>query len=569
MSLDVGTCEWLAGEIDQNHLLPRDEFEPILKAFQAENPYADATALAEYLVRRGDLTTFQATRLLESAGRGLILGPYVLVDAVGVGSMGTVYKAIGKADRKEYALKVLPARGPWNIRQARRRLASFPADAHAGVIPFVDVGTSAGLHYLVWPYVIGETLEALVKRDGVLPPARAALIGLQIAQALKFCEQHRVYHGLLKPSNILIAPDGQTKLLDFGVGPLLADAESSESLVDTLSESATALNMLDCLSPEAIVEPSHRSVRADQYSLGCTLYYGLTGRYPFPDGNAFEKMAAHQTAQATPIGELNPAVPPPLARVIERLMQKSPELRYNNCDDLIEALHGLARQSTVYLPPQLAPTPFVAPRGPTTTPLRTSSTLLSAVTPRTAPAPPSAVEVTPPPSRPRLPTPPPPPVTPRPEHAQTPKLTFWQQLKESLLFWKPIHDQVGCTLLTPSSVLPGESVGLQAVIHSAARTAQAQTLPDWRGSAALARAIKRGSSVDVHIAVQEITMTKPVQHVKWSGFSAAAIFNLRVPEGWPAGMPLQGTLTISVDQTLLGALDFSVPIGAPTSTVQL
>src|SRR5204862_8104714 len=115
----------------------------------------------------------------------------------------------------------------------------------------------------------------------------------------------------------------QAKLLDFGVGPLLADAESSESLVDTLSESNTALNMLDCLSPEAIVDPGRRSIRGDQYSLGCVLYFALTGRYPFPEGNAFQKMAAHQSAQPAPLATLNPGVPPPLARGIARLMQKS------------------------------------------------------------------------------------------------------------------------------------------------------------------------------------------------------------------------------------------------------
>jgi hypothetical protein len=132
-----------------------------------------------------------------------------------------------------------------------------------------------------------------------------------------------------------------------------------------------------------------------------------------------------------------------------------------------------------------------------------------------------------------------------------------------------VHDPVGFTLLTPNSVLPGESLGLQAVLHGAARTAQAHSLPDWRGSAALSQAIKRGSVVDVHIAVQEIAITKPLQQVKWSGFSAATIFNVRVPETWPVGSPLQGTLTISVDQTPIGTLDFSVPIGAPNSPSQV
>src|SRR5437879_3255198 len=89
-------------------------------------PRAGAAAPPRHLVRLGLLTTFQATRLLEGQGRGLVLGPYVLLDAVGTGSLGTVYKAAGKADRRAYALKVLPAHGRWNVRQARRRVQAFP-----------------------------------------------------------------------------------------------------------------------------------------------------------------------------------------------------------------------------------------------------------------------------------------------------------------------------------------------------------------------------------------------------------------------------------------------------------
>ena len=97
---DAGSCEWLVGEIVHSHLLERGDLDPVVTAFQRENPYADATALAEHLVRRGFLTSFQATRLLEGQGRGLVLGPYILAETVGGGSLGTVYKAIGKADRR-------------------------------------------------------------------------------------------------------------------------------------------------------------------------------------------------------------------------------------------------------------------------------------------------------------------------------------------------------------------------------------------------------------------------------------------------------------------------------------
>src|SRR2546421_3334949 len=105
---DTGSCEWLATEIDLSRLVDREAVDPIVAAFQADTPHADATALAEHLVKLGLLTTFQATRLLEGQGRGLVLGPYVLADALGTGSMGTVYRALGRADGRPYAVKVLP-----------------------------------------------------------------------------------------------------------------------------------------------------------------------------------------------------------------------------------------------------------------------------------------------------------------------------------------------------------------------------------------------------------------------------------------------------------------------------
>src|SRR5205807_1704023 len=133
---DTGTCEWLLTEIVVSHLAERAALDPVVAEFRADNPYADATAVAEYLVKLGLLTTFQATRLLEGQGRGLVLGPYILVDVLGTGSIGTVYKALGRADRRPYAVKVLPVRSPWNVRQARKRLQQFPDEAHPAVVPW-------------------------------------------------------------------------------------------------------------------------------------------------------------------------------------------------------------------------------------------------------------------------------------------------------------------------------------------------------------------------------------------------------------------------------------------------
>lgn len=334
---DLGACEWFVWDLRRSGLIDRGQLDSIVSEFLKRNPRAEAPALAEYLVDQGTLTAFQAERILNGKTQGLVLGPYVLLDAIGSGSMGQVYKANSKNDGTLYAVKVLPRRSMWNVRLARRQVRSFGQFQHAAVVPFVDVGTAGGLHYLVWPLVEGAPLEQLVMQQGKLPYPQAALYALQVAQGLTVAHQNNLFHGLLKPSNIMVGADNQARVLDFGIGSLLVENEG-ESLVDTMSTANTLTSGLDCASPESIMEPTNRTPAGDQYSLGCTLYFCLTGRVPFPEGSAVEKMMAHQTKDAPDVRELAPDVPEGLALVVKKLMSKTPEERYTGCDELVEAL---------------------------------------------------------------------------------------------------------------------------------------------------------------------------------------------------------------------------------------
>jgi hypothetical protein len=334
---DLGACEWFVWDLRRSGLIDRGQLDQIVGEFLKRNPRAEAPALAEHLVQQGTLTTFQAERILNGKTQGLVLGPYVLLDAIGQGSMGQVYRATSKNDNLAYAVKVLPRRSMWNVRLARRQVRSFGQFSHAAVVPFVDVGTAGGLHYLVWPLVEGTTLEATVQQNGRLAPSHAALIGYQIAQGLNACHENSIFHGLLKPSNVMIGPDGQARILDFGIGSLLVENEG-ESLVDTMSTANTLTSGLDCASPESIMEPTNRTPAGDQYSLGCVLYYCLTGRVPFPEGSAVEKMMAHQTKEPVPVKQLAPDAPDGLVQVVKKLMAKTPEGRYGGTDEVVEAL---------------------------------------------------------------------------------------------------------------------------------------------------------------------------------------------------------------------------------------
>src|SRR5262249_15593565 len=155
--------------------------------------------------------------------------------------------------------------------------------------------TASGMHYLVWPFAEGRPLEAVVSERGPLPAGEIARLGVQLAQGLQHCHDRRVVHGLLKPTNVMIGYDGQARLMDFGIGALLAEtSDEANSMVDTASAANIVASMLECASPELVLDPTQLTAAGDQYSLGCVLYFCATGRYPFPGGSAIDKVVAHQ-----------------------------------------------------------------------------------------------------------------------------------------------------------------------------------------------------------------------------------------------------------------------------------
>ncbi len=382
VTTELGACEWFVWDLRRSNLIDRGRLDQIVGEFLQKNPRAEPPALAEFLIGKGILTEFQSERLLQGKTQGFVLGPFTLMDALGSGSMGTVYKAHNKSDNQWYAVKVLPRRSMWNVRIARRKVRSFEQCKHPAVIPFVDVGTAGGMHYLAWPYAEGETLDKFLQREGKLPADFVAHIAVQIAEGLEVCHQQALFHGLLKPSNIMIGPDRQVYILDFGIGCLLAETEG-ESLVDTMSTANSVTSGLDCSSPESIMDPTNLTPTGDQYSLGCVMYFMLTGQYPFPDGNAAEKMMAHQFKKPQALTELAPDTPADLIEVVDKLMQKKPEDRFNSVGEAVEVLKPLVRKrSGQHQRPQFKQQPAKTDGKPGAAPTPAKTAAPSAPTPR-------------------------------------------------------------------------------------------------------------------------------------------------------------------------------------------
>src|SRR3954447_23156672 len=203
LSTDLGACEWFVWDLRRSSLIDRGQLDQVIGEFLSKHPGAEPPALAEYLVSQGVLTAFQSERLLQGKTQGFVLGPFTLMDSLGSGSMGTVYKALSKTDNKWYAVKVLPRRSMWNVRIARRKVRSFDQCQHPAVVPFVDVGTAGGMHYLAWPMVEGEPLDKFIQAHGQPTPVQVAGFALQVAEGLEICHRHDLFHGLLKPSNLM------------------------------------------------------------------------------------------------------------------------------------------------------------------------------------------------------------------------------------------------------------------------------------------------------------------------------------------------------------------------------
>jgi serine/threonine protein kinase len=309
------------------------------------NSRQGADVLASHLEQEGVLTRFQTRAILAGSGSRLALSHFVLTDELGAGSMGTVYKARSTKDGGWYAIKTVPRKNVINLQSIGEKVAALKQVRHPRVSAMVQVGAQSDRVYMVWPLLEGgEKLDAIVARQGKLPPRQAAQVALQVASGLQAYHAHDLFHGLLKPNDVLIGSDRRVRILDFGVGFLLT-CERGKALLDTTTNGKALARGLDCASPESILDPLNRTCWGDQYSLGCILYFCLTGQFPFPTTNPVKKMMGHQFEAPEPVRDLAPEVSPRLAAIVEQLMRKMPEERYPSMDEVVVELQAVASDS--------------------------------------------------------------------------------------------------------------------------------------------------------------------------------------------------------------------------------
>jgi len=304
----------------------------------------DVDKLGAYLVERGALTQFQFTKLKQGTFQGLALRHFHILSPLGRGGMSTVYLAHDTrkpAGRQALvALKVLPAK---KAREEDRMLARFIREmdlaqrvSHPHLTKTYEAGDFNGVHFIAMEYIRGQSLRKFVSDHGTLSVPRAARFFAEVADGLQSAHDLGLVHRDLKPSNIMVTPNGHAKILDLGLA--LAINEELPKDKKIVGGQGYVVGTMDYIAPEQVDDPTGVDGRADLYSLGCSMYFALTGQPPFPGGTSLEKMKRHQRDYPDPISDFNPTIPAEFTRIIDRLMEKGPANRFQSAKAVREAL---------------------------------------------------------------------------------------------------------------------------------------------------------------------------------------------------------------------------------------
>ena len=320
-----------SGLVTEAQLVAAEREVGLVMTPRTADPEAWDRAVAEQFVVDGVLTRFQARELL--AGRTRFrLGQYTVLDEIGKGGMGQVFRAEHAMMGREVAVKVLPRAKstPESEAAFRREMRMLGRLDHENLVRAFDAGYDAMVYYLVTELVPGIDLKHYVQRHGPLDEATAASVIAQSARGLAYAHEQGLVHRDVKPGNLLVMQDGRVKVLDLGLAGSQLEEESSRI--------GRVVGTMDYIAPEQIRAPDDVGPSADIYALGCTLYYAVTGRVPFPGGSRKEKMQRHLTDTPDPVRRLAPHLSDAFCRVIDDTMAKTPEKRIASATKLVERL---------------------------------------------------------------------------------------------------------------------------------------------------------------------------------------------------------------------------------------
>ena len=329
-------------------LLTNSDVTEILLAFQKNNSTPTPQQFARQAIQLGKLTLFQAKLLLAKDPTALSLGPYLLLDKIGQGGMGSVYKARHKSMDRIVALKVLRRKGGISFESVKRFQREVLAAAkliHPNIVTAFDAGEQNGIHYLVMEFVEGGDLKSLIDRNGPLPLSQALQYTMQVARGLQYAHEQQIIHRDIKPANLLIDKTGFIKILDLGLARIVREQNSEEDF--SLTSDGAMMGTVDFLSPEQGIDTKSADVRSDIYSLGCTLFTLLAGEAVFPEGTLVSRILAHREKPVPSIRARRNDVPETVDLLIQKMLAKSPDDRPQSMTIVAETLQQILSANPV------------------------------------------------------------------------------------------------------------------------------------------------------------------------------------------------------------------------------
>ena len=298
----------------------------------------DDAELANRLVEMEVLTPYQAEQIL--GGRTKFnLGPYIVTESIGKGGMGQVYKAVHQMMGRICAVKILPLEKstPDSVNHFVREVRTHAQLDHPNLVRAYDAGRDGDVPYLVTEFVPGTDLRRLIRSRGRLSQQQAASVIMQAARGLEYAHQRGLIHRDVKPGNILVTPDGIAKVSDLGLAGFIHGLEDDP-------RAGKIVGTADYLAPEQIRTPNEITHVSDIYSLGCTLYYAVSGKVPFPGGTARDKARRHREETPWHPRRFNTELNEEFVDIIADMMEKDTTKRIQSAAEVVARLEQWASE---------------------------------------------------------------------------------------------------------------------------------------------------------------------------------------------------------------------------------
>jgi serine/threonine protein kinase len=334
----------LTSRLTASGLLSAEDVQKFIAQLPAEKQPRDGQDLARELVRRKWLTEYQAREVFHGRTKGLVYGEYRILEQVATGGMGQVFKAQHQRMERVVALKVLKEsllESAEAVQRFEREVRAAARLDHPNIVSAFDAGEVAGEHYLVLQFVDGPNLKSLIRDNGPLSVAAALDYTVQAALALEYAHAQGVLHRDVKPANLLVDRKGMVKVLDMGLARIedeLREEHRSRSEPGRLTVGNQMLGTADYMAPEQAEDTRSADARSDQYALGCTMYFLLVGRPPYPGDTVAQTLQQHLGAAIPSLQVVRKDVPASVEAAYRRMMAKRPEERFATMTEVIEAL---------------------------------------------------------------------------------------------------------------------------------------------------------------------------------------------------------------------------------------